>query len=115
MVIRRKRRQAIVFDGMTDRKVIEDLVTFVLNSQYPVDLIVEKAADTCSTEAVCLGGQIEYLADHAALPMQASIVMGSLTQQMLVRGDHGKGKRAVPSNILMTAEGCGQIACIPCL
>ena len=80
MVVGRQRGQTVIFNGISNSEMIERLVALVLYAKQAVDLIIEKAADPGTAQAMGFGSQVERLADHTAFPVQMTVAKWHLSE-----------------------------------
>jgi hypothetical protein len=94
----------MVFNRITDGKMIEALECIVLKTQKLVYGVIEKASDAGTPQPMGFRFKIQNLSDHSAFPEKMTISKRFLVQQTFEPGNHPEGKDAVAGDVLVTTD-----------
>ncbi len=72
-----QRLESRIIDGSPDREMVERLPAVIADAQYPMDRVVEEAADSIPPQSGRLGFQINHLPNQTCFPKQRWITARS--------------------------------------
>src|ERR1700722_7494936 len=107
---------ARIWDRMTNRKMVYDLSLFRHQVEMPVHLIIVEGTYAGGTQAKCLSGEIQAMANSACFKMYVAITTVAIDSSGTIEiADHRKGKAGVTSQVLPEAQTSGRYALVAAL
>lgn len=104
MIVGRIDRQPLVFNRISDGKMIEALECIILKTQEVMYGVIEKTSYSGTPQLMRLRFKIEHLSHHSAFPEKMTITKRFFVQQTFEPGDHSKGKDTVAGDVLVTTD-----------
>ena len=110
MIVGRIDRQPLVFNRISDGKMIEALECIILKTQEVMNGVIEKTSYSGTPQLMRLRFKIEHLSHHSAFPEKMAISKRFFVQQAFKPSDHPKGKDTVAGDVLVTTDLDGGVS-----
>ena len=104
MIVRRVGRQPMIFDRISDGKMIEALECIILKTQKVMYGVIEKTSNSGTPKPMGLRLKIQHLSCHSAFPEKVTVSKRFFFQYTFEPGDHSKGKDTVAGDVLVTTD-----------